>query len=187
MYDTKTTKWQTVNRSKLHLSKKETVILRDNFVEAKSNIFQWHLIEGYDKSFSEVEESNSDSHKASFHNNVSVLRRKHFNKLIVAHSNINSSRNKFEFLVDVARDNDDILLYPKLNSMKKFQWANLKLKDLMHRNLITTGKLQIEGFYVELSLRRQKCLICCSFDPKKTFLSQHIDTLSKSIDLSSSS
>ena len=121
MYDTKTTKWQTVNRSKLHLSKKETVILRDNFVEAKSNIFQWHLIEGYDKSFSENEESNSDSHKASFHNNVSVLSRKHFNKLIVAHSNINSSRNKFEFLVDVARDNDDILLYPKLNSMKKFQ------------------------------------------------------------------
>ena len=57
----------------------------------------------------------------------------------------------------------------------------------MQYNLITTGKLQIEGFYVELSLRRQKCLICCSFDPKKTFLSQHIDTLSKSIDLSSSS
>ena len=99
-----------MNKSKLHLSKTESGILTDNFVEAKSNIFQWHLIEGYDKSFSEIEDSNSDSHQVSFHNKLSVLRRKHFNKLIIAHSNINSSRNKFELLVDVARGNVNVLL-----------------------------------------------------------------------------
>ena len=99
-----------MNKSKLHLSKTESGILTDNFVEAKSNIFQWHLIEGYDKSFSEIEDSNSDSHQVSFRNKLSVLRRKHFNKLIIAHSNINSSRNKFELLVDVARGNVNVLL-----------------------------------------------------------------------------
>lgn len=171
MNDKKTTNWQNVNKRKLHLSKTKSGVLRDNFVQAKFNIFQWHLIEGYDKCFSEVEKSNSDSQKASFHYKLSVLRRKHLSKLIIAHSNINSSRNKFEFLVDVARGNVDILLISKLNLIKKFQWANLKLKDLMHLNLITTEKLQIEGFYVELSLSRQKCLIRCSFDPKNTFLS----------------
>ena len=99
-----------MNKTKLYLSITESGILRDNFVEAKSNIFQWHLIEGYDKSFSEIEESNSVSHKVSFHNKLSVLCRKHSNKIFIADSNINSSRNKFEFLVDVARGNVDVLL-----------------------------------------------------------------------------
>ena len=62
--------------------------------------------EGNDKYLSEVEESKSDSHNASFNHELMNLvlmnlRRKHFNKLIVAHLNINSLRNISEFLVKV--------------------------------------------------------------------------------------
>ena len=67
-------------------------------MKAISNIFQWRIIESYVKSFSEVEESNSDSHNVSF------------NQLIIVYLNIYSLRNKFEFLLDIGRGNIDILL-----------------------------------------------------------------------------
>ena len=39
-----------------------------------------------------------------------ALRLKNFNKLIIAHLNINSLRNKFEFLISLIDDNIDILM-----------------------------------------------------------------------------
>ena len=44
----------------------------------------------------------------------------------------------------------------------------------------------IEGFYVEINLRKQKWLICCSYNRNKHNISEHIEILSKSIDLLSS-
>ena len=42
----------------------------------------------------------------------------------------------------------------------------------------------IEGFFVEINLRnKKKWLISCSYNPKKTSLSNHIAALSKSLDL----
>lgn len=58
------------------------------------------IIESYDKSFSEVEESYSDSRIVSLDNEPTVICSKHF-KLTIAHLNINSFRNKSEFLVDI--------------------------------------------------------------------------------------
>lgn len=94
----KTIKFQNLNKNKIHLNKTGSSILRENFMKAISNIFQWRIIESYVKSFSEVEESNSDSHNVSF------------NQLIIVYLNIYSLRNKFEFLLDIGRGNIDILL-----------------------------------------------------------------------------
>ena len=52
--------------------------------------------------------------------------------------------------------------------------------------LIFTEISPTEGFYVEINLRKQKCLICCSYNPNKHNISKHIEALSKSIDLFSS-
>ena len=42
----------------------------------------------------------------------------------------------------------------------------------------------IEGFFVEINLRnKKKSLLSCSYNPKKTSLSNHIVELSKSLDL----
>ena len=49
--------------------------------------------------------------------------------------------------------------------------------------LIFTEVSPIEGFCVEINLRKQKWLICCSYNPDKHNISKHIKALSKSIDL----
>ena len=41
---------------------------------------------------------------------LKALRLKNFNKLITAHLNINSLRNKFEFLISLIKDNTDFLM-----------------------------------------------------------------------------
>ena len=51
---------------------------------------------------------------------------------------------------------------------------------------LTIKKLPIACFYVELNLRKQKCLISCSYNPKKASIGQHRKVLCKSIDLYSS-
>ena len=47
--------------------------------------------------------------------------------------------------------------------------------------LIFTEVSPIEGFYVEINLRKQKWLIFCSYNPNKHNISKHIEVLSKSI------
>ena len=42
-----------------------------------------------------------------------ALRKKNLNKLIIAHLNVNSLRNKLEFLKEQIRDNIDILMTPE--------------------------------------------------------------------------
>ena len=41
---------------------------------------------------------------------LKALRLKNVNKLIIAHLNINSLRDKFEFLIFLTRDNIDVLM-----------------------------------------------------------------------------
>ena len=56
-------------------------------------------------------------------------------------------------------------------------------EDIPSKLLLVEENL-IEGFFVEINLRNQKkWLLSCSYNPKKTFLSNHIAELSKSLDL----
>ena len=49
----------------------------------------------------------------------------------------------------------------------------------------TLRKPPIEGFYIEMNLRKQKWLISCSCNPNKFMIGQHVEALSKSMDLHS--
>ena len=62
----------------------------------------------------------------------------------------------------------------------------LFVREDIQAKLIFTEISSIEGFYVEINLRKQKWLICCSYNPNKHNISKHIEALSKSIDLFSS-
>ena len=56
-------------------------------------------------------------------------------------------------------------------------------EDIPSKLLLVEENL-IEGFFVEINLRnKKKWLLSCSYNPKKTFLSNHIAELSKSLDL----
>ena len=102
---------QHLNKSKLHLNRKGSSILTSNFVKAPSHVFNW-LEETSDKdSFSECEENKLKSVDASINCSIlGSLRRKHLKKLIIAHLNINSLRNKFQFLADQIKGKADLLM-----------------------------------------------------------------------------
>ena len=62
----------------------------------------------------------------------------------------------------------------------------LFVREDIPAKLIFTEISPIEGFYVEINLRKQKWLICCSYNLNKYNISKHIKELSKIIDLFSS-
>ena len=46
--------------------------------------------------------------------------------------------------------------------------------------------MKIEGFFIELNLRRKKWLLCCSYNPKYSQISHHLKELGKDLDVSAS-
>ena len=84
-------------KSKLHFNKSSISILSSNFVEAISNILDWHETKGNDEGNSEVEECKSFSQNVFFNKELNFMCINHVNKLIFAHLNINSLWNKLEF------------------------------------------------------------------------------------------
>ena len=109
--------------------------------------------------------------------------------LIIAHLNINSLQNKFDFLVDQIKVKDDLLMISETKLDESFPHSQFKISGFsrpfrLDRNcngggimlfiredipvkLIFTKVSPIEGFYAEINLRKQKWLICCSYNPNK--------------------
>ena len=135
-----------------------------------------------------------------------ALCKKNLNKLIIAHLNVNSLRNKLEFLKEQIQDNIDILMISETKIDASFPIGQFLLNGYstpfrLDRNahgggillyvpegipskLLLVEENPIEGFFVEINLRNKKeWLISCSYNPPKTSLSNHIAALSKSLDL----
>ena len=43
--------------------------------------------------------------------------------------------------------------------------------------------MTIEGFFVEINLRQKKMGLCCSYNPKKPLISEHLNEIGKNLDL----
>ena len=41
----------------------------------------------------------------------------------------------------------------------------------------------VEAFFFEFNFRKKKWLVCCSYNPNKSNISRHLDTLRKGLDL----
>ena len=135
------------------------------------------------------------------------LRLKNVNRLICAQLNINSITNKFESLKEIVSTNVDILLIceTKLDSSfpraqfqihgfgeayrfdrnKKGGGILLYIRDDIPSKLIES-KMTIEGLFVEINLRKKKWLLCCSYNPKKSLISNHLQEIGNNLDLLSS-
>ena len=109
---------------------------------------------------------------------LKVLRLKNFNKLITAHLNINSLRNKFEFLISLIKDNIDILMisetkldqsFPtnqfmingfsaplRLDRNDKGGGIILYIREDIQSRLVSTESSQVEGIFVEINLQNKK-------------------------------
>ena len=139
---------------------------------------------------------------------LKALRSDNSNKLIFAHININSIRNKFEFLSTQVKGNIDVVMVSEAKIDDSFPVGNfviygfstpyrldrdrngggimLYVKEDIPSNLLATDeKNHIESFYVEVNLRNEKWLINCSYNPNKTMICNHLDALNTYLDLHS--
>ena len=133
-----------------------------------------------------------------------ALRKKNLNKLIIAHLNVNSLRNKLEFLKEQIQDNIDILMISETKIDASFPIGQFLLNDysisfrpdhnahgggilLYVREDIPLKLLLVEENLIEdleINLRnKKKWLLSCSYNPKKNSLSNHIAELSKRLNL----
>ena len=58
----------------------------------------------------------------------------------------------------------------------------LYIRDDIPSKLIES-KMTIEGLFVEINLRKKKWLLCCSYNPKKSLISNHLKEIGNNLDL----
>ena len=136
------------------------------------------------------------------------IRRENTNKLVFAHIDINSLRNKFELLVDQVKGNIDVLMISETKIDDSFPLANFLIggfskpyrldrdslgegilfyvREDIPSNLLEVETKPIEGFYVEINLHNDKWLINCSCNPHKNTIGNHRRALSEKLDIYSS-
>ena len=133
------------------------------------------------------------------------LRIRNLNKIVVDHLNINSIRNKFDFLAHQVKGNIDILMISETKLDESFPSSQFSLdgysvpfrfdrngngggillyiRDDLPSKLLSINK-NIEGFFVEINLRnKKKSLLNCLYNPMKMQISNHLAELSKNTDL----
>ena len=129
------------------------------------------------------------------------------NKLKTAHININSIRNKLDVLLDQVKGNVDILMISetkfdesflvcqskidgfntpyrvgrdqKAGGVTLYVWEHLPAKHL------SIDRMN-ESCFVELNLKHTKRIISCSYNPNRSNIYSHLDSLSRNVDLCSS-
>ena len=132
------------------------------------------------------------------------LRLKNVNRSICAQLNINSLRNKFDSLINIISNNIDILMVSETKLDLSFPTGQFHIHGFsepyrLDRNSSSGGillyihtdipskliftKMTIEQFFVEVNLRKKRCLLCCSYNPKKPLISEHLNEISKNLDL----
>ena len=125
------------------------------------------------------------------------------NRPIIARLNINSIWNKFQFLEKEVCANLDILLILETKLDDSFPSAQflldgfskpyrldrcsdgggilLYIRDDIPASLLSNS-FKIESIFVEINFRKKKWLICASYNPHKSNISNHLHHLSKGLD-----
>ena len=137
--------------------------------------------------------------------NLKSLREENPDRPIFAQININSIRNKFQFLASQVINNVDVLLvsetklddsFPtaqflldgflkphRLDRCSNGDWLLLYIKDDIPSRLLTDHRLpdNVECLFTEINIRNKKWLLCCSYNPHKNNISNHISHSSKGL------
>ena len=59
----------------------------------------------------------------------------------------------------------------------------LYVRDDTPTKFIPTKNSTIEGFFIELNLRKKKWLLCSTYNPNRSFISDHLSTIGNNMDL----
>ena len=115
-------------------------------------------------------------------NNLKFLCRDNLNKLIAVFI-----RNKFELLSQQIKVNVEVLkLMISLKVNDNSGGILLNVMEDIPSNLITVDINPIDNFYVVLNMLDNKWLINCSYNHHKSLIGNHLDVVSKTLDLHSS-
>ena len=152
----------------------------------------------------------NDEHmpNSPYTDNLKFIRKDNLNQLIIAYLNLNSIRNKFDFLVDKIKGNVNIMMisqtkldnvFPngqfsidgfnepiKLDRNKNGGGILLFIREDIPTKVLSFETSPIEGFFVEINLCKKKWLLCCSYNPETNNIKNHLPALSLSLDISSS-
>ena len=124
-------KAQYLNKGKLHLTKYGSRILSNNFVNEISKVLHWQIDRG--NSNANVEECNfKDDLTAKKYDECNItlktISSDKVNKLIFAHLDINSIRNKFEFLATQVKGKIDVLMISETKIDESFPKGNFLIE-----------------------------------------------------------
>ena len=117
--------------------------------------------------------------------------------------NINSHRIKFTLLSTMIKDYVYLLLMSETKTDSSFPTAQFHIDSytihrcdrdeneggllLYVREDVPSAFLKtdsaIEAFYVELTIRKKKWLLCCWYNPNKTFITKHLAEIGRNRDL----
>ena len=136
------------------------------------------------------------------------MRSDNINKLIFAHLNINSARNKSKFLATQVKGKIAVLMISETKIDENFPKGNfsregfstpyrldrdskgggimLSVRADIPSNLLAFEDKPIESPFNELNLQNTKILINCSYCPHKCEIKKHLTVLRNSLDLHSS-
>ena len=151
---------------------------------------------------SELSEVNTED--VSF-KSLKDIRIKNLNNIVLAHLNINSLRNKLDLLADQIKGNVDVLAISETKLDDLFPAGQLKIpgyaspfrldrnqngggilvlvRDDIPVKFLFSEEKPIEVFFFEINFHKKKWLVYCSYNPNKSNISRHLDTLRKSLDL----
>ena len=155
------------------------------------------------------ETANSDNNDHVLTKALKDIRRENLNRVIFAQLNINSIRNKFDVLSLEVRGSVDILLITEtkidqLFPTKQFLMAGYSepyrldrnqhgggllvyvREDIPSHNLKIRSISNIEALFIEINLRKNKWLLCCSFNPHKNLILTHLNDIQVILDVQSS-
>ena len=59
----------------------------------------------------------------------------------------------------------------------------LYVREYVPSKFIPMKNSTIEGFFIELNLRKKKWLLCCTYNPSRSLISDHLSTIGNNIDL----
>ena len=146
--------------------------------------------------------SQSDVKKA-----LKDIRIGNMSKLIFGHLNINSLRNKFDLFSEQVKGSIDILMVSETKLDDSFPEAQflieafhspfrfdrningggimLYVREDIPAKLLSHNFPGVESFFVEIILHKKKWIINCSYNPHKSNIINHINIISRLLDIHS--
>ena len=153
----------------------------------------------------ELSETFLDNESTSPYKTLDNLRVQNMNRIIFAHLNINSIRNKFDMLSDLIKGKVDILLISETKLDESFPSSQFSIpgfstpyrldrtgrgggimlyvrEDVPSKRIHSDLSANLECFFVEFNLYKKKWLICSTYNPCESMISNHLDILRKCFD-----